>query len=133
MVGMNDAWLLAALPAGAFAILLIFGPYLPRRGDWLSIAAIGASFVLFFPVLADLLDKIDTPGALPGLSGWNWIEYAGFKLRLGFAVDQLTIVMLVVVSFVALMVQVYSVGYMKGDPHYGWFFTCMSLFMYPTE
>jgi len=128
MVGMDNAWLLAALPAGAFAILLIFGPYLPRRGDWLSIAAIGASFILFFPVLAELLDKIDTPGALPGLSGWTWIEYADFKLRLGFAVDQLTIVMLVVVSFVALMVQVYSVAYMKGDPHYGWFFTCMSLF-----
>jgi NADH-quinone oxidoreductase subunit L len=127
-MGMGDAWLLAALPAGAFAVLLIFGPYLPRRGDWLSIAAIGASFVLLFPILADLLDKIDAPGALPGLSGWDWIEYAGFKLRLGFAVDQLTIVMLVVVSFVALMVQVYSVGYMKGDPHYGWFFTCMSLF-----
>ena len=128
-MGMGEAWLLAALPAGAFVILLLFGQYLPRRGDWLSIAAIGASFVLVFPVLADLLDKIDG-GVLsaPGLSGWDWIKYAGFNLRLGFAVDQLTIVMLVVVTFVALMVQVYSVGYMKGDPHYGWFFTCMSLF-----
>jgi len=128
-MGMSEAWLLAGLPAGAFVILLLFGRYLPRHGDWLSIAAIGASFVLIFPVLADLLDKIHG-GVLsaPGLSGWDWIEYAGFRLRLGFAVDQLTIVMLVVVSFVALMVQVYSVGYMKDDPHYGWFFTCMSLF-----
>src|SRR4030042_3351398 len=128
-MGMGDAWLLAPLPAGPFVPPRPLGQPLPRRGDWLSIAAIGASFVLVFPVLADLLDKIDG-GVLPepGLSGWDWIEYAGFNLRLGFAVDQLTIVMLVVVSFVAFMVAVYSVGYMKGDPHYGWFFTCMSLF-----
>jgi len=127
-MGMSEAWLIAAIPLAAFTFLLLFGAYLPRRGDWLAIAAIATSFVLFFPVLADLLDKIDVEGALPGRSGWNWIEYAGFKLRLGFMVDQITIVMLVVVSFVSLTVQVYSVGYMKGDPHYGWFFTAMSLF-----
>ena len=58
-MGMEQAWLIPAIPAAAFAILLIFGPYLPRRGDWLAIAAIGASFVLVFPVLANLLDRAD--------------------------------------------------------------------------
>ena len=43
-MGMDQAWLIPAIPAAAFAILLIFGPYLPRRGDWLAIAAIGAIF-----------------------------------------------------------------------------------------
>ena len=128
MIGMEEAWLLPAIPLAAFVVLLLVGAYLPRHGDWLSIAAIGSVFVLFFFVLADLLDVVNVEGALPVHSGWDWISYAGFNLRLGFMVDQITIVMLVVVSFVSLMVQVYSVGYMKGDPHYGWFFTAMSLF-----
>ena len=39
-MGMQEAWLIPALPAAAFVILLLFGKYLPRGGDWLSIAAI---------------------------------------------------------------------------------------------
>src|SRR5450756_3010297 len=113
VVGMEQAWLLPAIPLTAFVILLLAGPYLPRRGDWLAIAAIGASFILFFPVLADLLDAMKhQPGFIGGDKSWNWISYADFKIQLGFFVDQITIVMLVVVSFVALMVQIYSVAYM---------------------
>ena len=58
-MGMEQAWLLPAIPAAAFVFLLLFGAYLPRRGDWVSIAAIGASFILFFFVLADLLDHVN--------------------------------------------------------------------------
>ena len=56
------------------------------------------------------------------------MQFDGFEIRLGFFVDQITIVMLAVVTFVALMVQIYSVGYMHGDPKYGWYFAVMSLF-----
>jgi len=127
-MGMDDVWLIPAIPAAAFAILLLVGKYLPRRGDWLAIGAIAASFVIFFPVLIDLLDKVDAPDFAGGGRGWDWVSFDDFRLRLGFHVDQLAIVMLAVVSFVALMVQVYSVGYMRGDPRYGWYFTAMSLF-----
>src|SRR3970040_171227 len=128
MVGMEQACLIPAIPAAAFVALLLFGKYLPRRGDWVGIGAIAASFVLFFPVLVDLLDKLGGPG-VPGRHGWDWVSFGDFELRLGFQVDQLTIVMLAVVTFVALMVQVYSTGYMKGDPKYGWYFAAMSLFV----
>jgi NADH:ubiquinone oxidoreductase subunit 5 (subunit L)/multisubunit Na+/H+ antiporter MnhA subunit len=57
MIGMEDAWLLPAIPAAAFAVLALFRNALPRKGDWLGIAAILASFLLFFPVLADLLGQ----------------------------------------------------------------------------
>lgn len=127
-MGMQEAWLIPALPAAAFAVLLLVGNYLPRKGDWLAIAAVFASFVIFFPVLADLLDHVNQPGFAGGEKGWDWISFDDFKIRLGFFTDQITIVMLAVVTFVALMVQVYSVGYMKGDPRYGWYFTVMSLF-----
>ncbi len=127
-MGMSEVWLIPALPALSFAILLVFGKYLPRRGDWLSIAAIAGSFVLFFPVLIDLLDKLDTPGFAGGGRAWDWVSFDNFNLRLGFFVDEIAIVMVVVVSFVALMVQIYSIGYMRGDPRYGWYYTAMSLF-----
>jgi NADH-quinone oxidoreductase subunit L len=127
---MEQAWLIPAIPAAAFVFLLILGPYLPRRGDWVAIAAIGASFVLFFPVLFDLMDAIDADqeGFVGGVKSWEWISFPGFEIDLGFFVDEIAIVMLVVVSFVALMVQIYSVNYMRGDPRYGWYFTVMSLF-----
>ncbi|HVP05931.1 MAG TPA: NADH-quinone oxidoreductase subunit L [Dehalococcoidia bacterium] len=127
-MGMQEAWLLPAIPAVAFVFLLLFGAYLPRRGDWVAIAAIGASFVLFFFVLADLLDAVKDPEFVGGVKSWTWVEFDNFKIELGFFVDQITIVMLIVVSFVALMVQIYSVAYMKGDPRYGWYFTVMCLF-----
>jgi NADH-quinone oxidoreductase subunit L len=133
-VGMEQAWLLPAIPAGAFVVLLLFGKYLPRRGDWLAIGAIVASFVIFFPVLIDLLDKLDRPD-FPELarSGTDWVKFPvpgapDFQLRLGFFVDQLAIVMLAVVTFVGSMIFIYSTGYMKGDPRYGWYFAAMSLF-----
>src|SRR3972149_7940621 len=107
-MGMEQAWLIPAIPAAAFVVLLLFGKYLPRRGDWLAIGAATASFVLFFFVLSALLDKLDGPSALggPGRHGWDWVSFGEFHLRLGFQVDQLTVVMLAVVTFVGLMVQV---------------------------
>jgi NADH-quinone oxidoreductase subunit L len=109
---MEQAWLLPALPLAAFVVLLVAGPYLPRRGDWLAIAAIGASFILFFPILIDLLDVIGTEGFVGGGKSWDWISYDEFEIQLGFFVDPITIVMLIVVSTVALLVQIYSVAYM---------------------
>ena len=127
-MGAQEAYLIPALPAAAFVVLLLFGKYLPRGGDFIAIAAIAGAFVLFFPVLADFLDKANGTDFVSAEKSWKWIQFDNFEIRLGFFVDQITIVMLAVVSFVALLVQVYSVAYMRGDPKYGWYFTCMSLF-----
>jgi len=127
-MGAQEAYLIPALPAAAFVILVLFGKYLPRGGDFIAIAAIAGSFLLFFPVLADFLDKSDGTDFVSVEKAWEWVQFDNFEIRLGFFVDQITIVMLAVVTFVALLVQVYSVAYMRGDPKYGWYFTCMSLF-----
>jgi NADH-quinone oxidoreductase subunit L len=129
MVEMDQAWLIPALPAAAFVVLALFHNYLPRRGDLIAIGAVAASFLLFVFVLVDLLDQL--PGELFGnLSGFDWVEIAAidFKLRIGFLVDQLSVVMLGVVSLVSLLVHVYSVGYMKGEARYGWYFAVLALF-----
>jgi NADH-quinone oxidoreductase subunit L len=128
-MGMEQAWLMPAIPAAAFVVLLLGGKYLPRRGDWVAIGAITASVVVFFFVLADLLDVVEDEAFVGGEKSWEWVSFGTFEIRLGFFTDEITIVMLAVVALVALMVQVYSVGYMKGDPRYGWYFTVMSLFV----
>src|SRR5712692_2755902 len=146
-IGMQQAWLLPALPAAAFAFLALanffFAGYLPRKGDFIAIGAMLASFILFFPVAHDLARHLPAaPGALDKInsSGFDWMKFSGvaylvslgqnvYALRVGFFVDQVTIVMLGVVTFVALMVEIYSLGYMKGEVRYGWFYAVLSLFV----
>src|SRR6185436_3746467 len=97
MVNMEHAWLLPALPAAAFVILALFQSYLPRKGDFVAIAAIVASFIAMLMVAGDLFDQIPS---------------ADFVMHIGFHVDQLTMVMLLCVTFVGMLVQIYSTGYM---------------------
>jgi NADH-quinone oxidoreductase subunit L len=124
-----QAWLLPATPACAFVLLVLFRNLLPRRGDWLSILAILASFVAFFFVLGDFL----ADGSQAADRGFAWLPLGNYSLRIGFYVDQIAIVMLFVVTMIALMVNVYSTGYMRHhdgspEPRYGWFFAVLSLF-----
>jgi NADH-quinone oxidoreductase subunit L len=139
---MEQAWLMPALPALAFAVmaltLFIGGRRIPNAICWLAIAAMTASFVILFPVAADLFKQLPKSGhdLVDNTSGFDWIKVEGipylgdpFILRVGFLVDQLSLVMLAVVSFVGLMVMIYSLGYMKGEPRFGWFYAVLSLFL----
>src|SRR3990170_2146625 len=130
-MGMTDAWLIPVLPAAAFVALTLLGPYLPRRGDWLAVLAIGATFVLVLPIVADFTGALAEHGEefAGAANSILWFEVPGaLQIHLGVHVDAITVVMLVVVSFVAFMVQVYSLGYMHGDSRYGWYYAVMSLF-----
>jgi NADH-quinone oxidoreductase subunit L len=127
---MDDAWLLPALPVASFVTLLLVSPYLPRKGDYIAIGAMAAAFVLTLIIAADMADAIGE-GDFHGVSrSWEWIDIPGvLEIRMGTFVDQITLVMLVCVTFVALMVMVYSTGYMHGDRRYGWFYAIISLFV----
>jgi NADH-quinone oxidoreductase subunit L len=130
---MEQAWLLPAMPAVAFVILALFNGYLPRRGDWVAIAAAVASFVGFLFVAVDLFDQLPVfaEELVNNESGFDWVEIPeiDFLLRIGFHVDQLAVVMLGAVTFVGMLVQIYSLGYMKGEPRYGWYYAVLSLFI----
>jgi len=127
-MGAEQAWVLAAIPAGVFLVLALFGRALPRGGDYLGIAAIASSFVLFFVVLADFLD---TPGKIgPVVRDIEWSSIGeSFTLRMGIFIDPITIVMFGVITTVALMVNIFSLGYMKGEPRYHWFYAVLQLFV----
>lgn len=89
----------------------------------LSITLLGAAMVLSFGLLWSQIQ-----GHLPYLSAFEWIVAGNFHLIMGYAVDHLTAMMLVIVTTVAFLVMLYTVGYMAHDPGYVRFYAYLSLF-----
>jgi NADH-quinone oxidoreductase subunit L len=127
---MEDAWVLPALPVAAFVILLLFSPWLPRKGDWIAIGLMAIAFVLVLVIGRDVQNAIGD-GNFHGVArSWEWSNIPGqIEIRMGTYVDQITLVMLFCVTFVATLMMVYSTSYMHGDRRYGWFFAIVSLFV----
>ena len=114
--------LLAAVLAG------LFGRQIGRVGaHTVTILGVGIAFVLSTFVLYELY----WAGASPeNLSVYTWAVTDGLRMEVGFLVDRLTALMMVVVTFVSLMVHVYTIGYMHDDPGYQRFFSFISLFTF---
>ena len=122
--GSNAAWLIPALSVLAFPITLFLGRFLPGKGSFIPIVAIAAGFILFWVVLSDFLSG----GSVPLHVDIEWINIGFWEITWGFLVDRISVVMLGLITFVALLVQVYSLQYMKGDSRYGWYFSLHALF-----
>ena len=122
--GSNAAWLIPALSVLAFPITLFLGRFLPGKGSFIPIVAIAAGFILFWFVLSDFLSG----GSVPLHVDIEWINIGFWEITWGFLVDRISVVMLGLITFVALLVQVYSLQYMKGDRRYGWYFSLHALF-----
>lgn len=120
-------YLIPLLPLLASAFnLLIARKYFPDKAHIAAILGVGASFVLSVLVFKDLYDnEVPLQQHL-----WSWIASGSFHAEIGLYVDQLTAVMLVMVTFVSLLVHIYSVGYMHGDPSYYRFFSWLPLFVF---
>ena len=132
-MGMEQVWLLPAIPFGVFVVLAPLHKLVPRQGDGLAILGMAASFVLALFVIGDFQGFWDHGEFLPGgenTYSFDWITIAGdfFVIEFSTYVDSITVVMIAVVTLVALMVMIYSVGYMKGEPRYGWYFAALSFF-----
>ena len=124
------AWLIFLLPLFSFVIIVFFiRPFVraeSKIAGYITITAIGGSLALsvwaLFAVMAAPHHEIPVPDVT-----WVVIE-DGVTIHLGLIMDSLTAVMLVVVTVVSLMVQIYSQGYMHGDPGYHRYYAWMSLF-----
>jgi NADH-quinone oxidoreductase subunit L len=123
-------WLILLLPLISFIVVALFlRPLLnnkPKVSGYVTIAAIAGSLILS---IWALMSVMATPGhelPIPDIS-WVVIE-GGLTIHLGLIMDSLTAVMLIVVTVVSLMVQIYSQGYMDGDPGYPRYYAFMSLF-----
>ena len=121
------AWLIPLLPALSFLVIGLFTRQDKKTSAMIGITAIGASFLLSLGVVgAVLANRIVM--AEPFVMRTVWARIGGMELGMGALVDPLTAMMLVVVTTVALMVNIYSVGYMEHDPGMGRFFAFLSLF-----
>ncbi len=119
----ENAWLIPFLPFASFFVILLFGKRLPRKGSEVGVLAVGASFVLSIATAVEWIDKEEVVSR-----HWTWWENGTTEVTAGTHVDGLTVMMLIVVTFVSLMVHVYSTGYMHGDRRFTFFFAALSLF-----
>jgi NADH-quinone oxidoreductase subunit L len=123
---MDKYLLIPLLPLIAFAINIIFGKgIIKERAHWIAILAVLGSFVISVSTLMEVLN-----GKIINYDVYSWIVSGSFKVTVGFLIDQLTAIMLIVVTSVSLLVHIYSVGYMHGDPGYYRFFSYLSLFTF---
>jgi NADH-quinone oxidoreductase subunit L len=118
------SWLIPLIPAVSYFVILFFGKRLPKKGAESGILAVGLSFVLALLVGAEWISNEQVVH-----KSWEWFDFGGkHPIEIGLHIDGLTAMMFVVVTFVSLMVHIYSVGYMHGDVRFTHFFAALSLF-----
>ena len=127
--------LILLLPLAAFAIQMFVGKRLPRGGDWVVLGAISAAFVLSLVVFfSALFGHAFEHGAFEWVVS-DWLRDAslapsGWTLPMGILVDNVTAMMLVVVTGCSTLIFTFSTGYMHGHPRYSRFFGYLALFAF---
>jgi len=122
---LQNSWLIPLLPLLSFVFIIFFTIKKPKLSSYLSVGAVSISFILSFLVLINVLRDPQSKEFL-----FNWIAIPGFTIQMGMLIDPLTSVMLMVVTTVSMLVQIYSVGYMAGDPRFSRYFSFLSLFTF---
>ena len=144
---LSNAWLIPLIPAVGFVVVLLVGKHLPRKGSDVAIAAVGASFVLACIALVQWIQRVNDHGSSGALRGFGravlptseggltavdhsftWWQNAAVKFGVGTHLDGLAVMMLFMVTFVSLVVHVYSTTYMEGDRRYTHYFALLNLF-----
>ncbi|MGQ0596491.1 NADH-quinone oxidoreductase subunit L [Aquabacterium sp.] len=104
----------------------LFGKAIGRKGAHaLTILGVLVSFIISAMTLNAVMD-----GARFNQTVYEWMTLGSLKMEIGFLIDGLTAMMMCVVTFVSLMVHIYTIGYMEEDPGYQRFFSYISLFTF---
>jgi len=127
MISMKTLYLVVPLaPLAASIVAGLWGRVIGRAGAHrITILSVALSFLASCIVLSDVLAGNSFNGTV-----YTWITMGETRLEVGFLIDRLSAPMMVVVTFVSLMVHVYTIGYMADDPGYQRFFSYMSLFTF---
>ena len=120
--------LILFLPLLAFIIQIFVGKRLPRQGDWVSISAIVSTLILSIIMFIKML--IEYNPDFHHESSFTWLDMGDFNIKLGFLVDNITIVMLLVVSLISTCTHIFSTQYLKGDIRYSRYFAYLGLFTF---
>ncbi|HVE76329.1 MAG TPA: NADH-quinone oxidoreductase subunit L [Actinomycetota bacterium] len=123
------AWLIPVIPTVCFFLIVFFGKKLKGKGAEIGIAGIVAALALSIPVFFKTIGQLGHKDFHGYSKSVTWMEFGDKEvLELGYRIDGLTVVMLLVVCFVALMVHIYSTAYMKGEVRYTFYYAALSLF-----
>ncbi len=117
--------LIPLLPFTGFLIAGLLGKYLKEKSAYVAIAGVAGAFFLSVSAFIDVLG-----GTIVNENLYSWISVGTFPANVGFQIDQLTAVMLLVVTTLSSLIHIYSVGYMHGDKGYARFFAYLNLFTF---
>ncbi len=125
---MSTLLIIVLAPLVAAIVAGLFGKQIGRAGaHWICILGVGLAFVLSANVLYGLVFGGDP---VVNERVYTWMVSDGLHFEIGFLIDNLSALMMCVVTFVSLMVHIYTVGYMHEDPGYQRFFSYISLFTF---
>ena len=120
-------WAIFLLPVASFLLIGLvirpLGPAFAKSAGYVTIAALGIGFILSVWLL-----RSSAHGEVYEFAPYLWLDLGSAAIEVGLLLDPLTNVMLVVVTGVSLMVQIYSMGYMDGDESFARYYAYMSLF-----
>jgi NADH-quinone oxidoreductase subunit L len=118
--------LIPFLPLIGFLINILLGKEVTRdKAHWPAVLAVAGSWVCALATLSDVLG-----GKVIDADLYTWIASGTFKVSVGFLIDPLTAVMLMVVTTCAMLIHIYAIGYMHGDTGYYRFFAYLNLFTF---
>lgn len=120
------------MPVIAFALIIAYGKKMPMKGSEFGIASLLASLAVSVGAAYQWIQRVDgaAPEAFvaPVIKTWTWWESAGFSFGIGQHIDGLSLTLLVVVTLISTLVEIYSVEYLRGDIRYTHFFGALTLF-----
>lgn len=122
------AYIIVLAPLFAAILAGIFGKQIGRTGAHLvTVLGVAVSFVFSLQVYMGIVWGDQEP---LNTNLYTWLSSGGINFHVGFLLDELSTTMMVIVTFVSLMVHIYTIGYMKEDPGYQRFFSYISLFTF---
>jgi len=128
-LGSMLVWLIPTLPLAAAVVNLFLGRRLGRWAGWIAASTVGLTFALSAYVVQDLLSA---PEELQPYTQhlFDWISVGNFSVGADLRLDVLSATMILVITGVGLLIHIYAIGYMEGDPRYGRFFAYLNLFVF---
>ena len=122
-------WLVPAIPFAGALLLAVFGPRLRAKAVAITgVGTIALSAAISLLIGAAFLSAPPAAGSYTQVL-WTWIDVGAFHPEIAFYLDALSLVMVMVVTFVSFLIHVYSVEFMRGDEGYSRFFAYMNLFV----
>ena len=154
---LENAWLIPLIPGVAFFLIILLGKRLPMKGAELGLASMAAALVLAVGTAYQWMQRTDAaagteeagplgiaagfvrsiaasegghaePYVAPVIRQWTWWESGGIEFGIGEQIDGLAMMLLFLVAFISLLVQVFSLEYVRDDRRYTHFFAALTLF-----